>query len=184
MLVFCGASISCRRPIFWCWNGASPCTWSATGIWPRASAPNTEPTKASLAEGLAALIDDAVRYRLGADVDVGAFLSGGIDSTSVVSAMCRSRLGLANHTYSIGFIDQAFDEAPFARRAAAMLGTSHHEEIAESQLLELFDRAVYHADEPFADTSLVPTLLLCEFAARNTKVCLSGEAEMSFLPAT
>jgi len=131
--------------------------------------------EASLAEELAALIDDAVRYRLVADVDVGAFLSGGIDSTSVVSAMCRSRPGPVNHTYSIGFIDQAFDEAPFARRAAAMLGTSHHEEIAETRLLELLDRAVYHADEPFADTSLVPTLLLCEFAAKNTKVCLSGD---------
>ena len=131
--------------------------------------------EAALAEELAALIDDAVRYRLVADVDVGAFLSGGIDSTSIVSAMCRSRPGPVNHTFSIGFIDQAFDEAPFARQAAAMLGTLHHEEIAETQLLELLDRAVYHADEPFADTSLVPTLLLCEFAAKNTKVCLSGD---------
>jgi asparagine synthase (glutamine-hydrolysing) len=119
------------------------------------------------------LIEQAVGRQMVADVPVGAFLSGGLDSTTIVALMSRLSSQPVK-TFSVGFGD-LINELPFAREVAAAYRTEHHEiqmEIAVGELLEkMFD--VY--DEPFADSSNIPTYLVAQFAHRHVKVCLSGD---------
>jgi len=128
--------------------------------------------------GLAELrhtLAESVRRRLVADVPVGAFLSGGIDSSVVVGLMAR----IADRpveTFSVGFEEEGFSELPYARLVAEALGTQHHELVVTAQeVRENLERAVYHRDEPLAYPSEVPTLLLAELASQRVKVVLSGE---------
>ncbi len=128
------------------------------------------------AEELRSLLRAAIRRRLVADVPVGIFLSGGIDS-SAVAALATDLAGAGNvHTFSVGFSEASFDESGHARRVAGLLGTVHHEERLQPRtLLEVLPAVTDFLDEPFADASVVPTYLLSAFARRQVTVALGGD---------
>ncbi|HTS75454.1 MAG TPA: asparagine synthase (glutamine-hydrolyzing) [Bryobacteraceae bacterium] len=118
--------------------------------------------------------DESVRLRMIADVPLGAFLSGGIDSSLVVASMARQSQAPVK-TFSIGFEEAAFNELPYARLVAEQYKTEHHEIVVRPDAVSLVERLVRHFDEPFGDSSAIPTYLVSEFAARHVKVALSGD---------
>ena len=128
----------------------------------------------TLQERLFAELDDAVRVRLVSDVPFGAFLSGGLDS-SVVCALMTRHLSQPLKTFSIGFDEAGFDELPDARRVAQHLGTEHHEMVVRPDAANLLETLVHHFDEPFGDSSAIPTFLVSQLAARHVKMVLSGD---------
>ena len=122
------------------------------------------------------LLHEAVRRRLISDVPLGAFLSGGIDSSSVVAMMVEELPPSQVKTFSIGFEEQSFDESEHARRVAAHFGTDHSEEIfTASALLDLLPTVTEFLDEPFADASVLPTYLLSRFTRGAVTVALGGD---------
>src|SRR5215510_1864424 len=123
---------------------------------------------------LRGLLGDAVRSHLISDVPVGAFLSGGVDSSAVVGFMAREA-GVPVKTFSVGFREAGFDEAPHARRVARWFGTEHHELTATPQDLGILDEVLTACDEPFADASAIPTYLVSRLARQHVKVVLSGD---------
>lgn len=132
-------------------------------------------TDAAALDGLDQLLSDAVRRRLVADVPVGALLSGGVDS-SLVAALMAEQVGSGINTYCIGFAEKGFDEAPYARAIARHLGTHHTELYAKAaDALEMIDKLPHWYDEPFADSSQLPTALVCALTRRNVTVALSGD---------
>jgi asparagine synthase (glutamine-hydrolysing) len=120
------------------------------------------------------LIDDAVRLRLVSDVPLGAFLSGGIDSGTVVASMHSTCADTLN-TFSIGFDDATYNELPYARAVATRFGAKHCEEVLQPDIAELAVRLVGHLDEPFGDFSIFPTYLVSQLAKSAVKVVLSGD---------
>ena len=120
------------------------------------------------------LLDEAVRVRLVADVPLGAFLSGGIDSSVVVGLMARHATQPVK-TFSIGFHEDRYDELKYARIAARKFGTDHHEFIVTPDICEIVDELVWHFDEPFADSSAIPTYVVSKLAREHVKVVLSGD---------
>lgn len=124
---------------------------------------------------LNSLIKDAVGIRLVSDVPLGAFLSGGLDSSTIVAAMNRLRPPRQNLTFSIGFPEDSFSELPRARFVAACLGVDHHDQIVDGNTATALKQVVRCADEPFADTSIIPTFFLSRFAATHVTVCLTGD---------
>jgi asparagine synthase (glutamine-hydrolysing) len=117
----------------------------------------------------------AVERRLIADVPLGAFLSGGIDSSAVVALMAQSGHGRVA-TFTIGFDDtEGFDERPYARAVAARYGTDHTEFVVQPDAADLVERLVEHYDQPFGDSSSLPTFLLSELTRGHVKVALSGD---------
>ena len=125
-------------------------------------------------EEIRRLLAEAVRYRLIADVPLGACLSGGLDSTSVVAEMGR-QMDRPVRTFSIGFEEQEFNEAPDAAAIAKALGTDHTELVVRPDVDVMLEEIVAAFDEPFADSSAVPTLMVSRLAARHVKVVLSGD---------
>lgn len=125
-------------------------------------------------ERLRALFDESVKLRMIADVPLGAFLSGGIDSSSVVASMALQS-GAPVKTFSIGFEEAGFNELPAAKLVAAKYNTEHHEILVRPDSIDLVQRLVRHFDEPFGDSSAIPTYLVSEFAARHVKVALTGD---------
>ena len=123
---------------------------------------------------LDALVRDAVKVRLVADVPLGAFLSGGTDSSLVVAAMA-AQMDRPVQTFCIGFGEAEFNEAPYAQAVARHLGTEHREEILRPDVVALVDRVLHHLDEPFADSSAIPTLCVAEMTRRHVTVALSGD---------
>jgi len=119
-------------------------------------------------------LDEAVRLRLRSDVPIGAFLSGGIDSTSIVGLMQRN-LPHPARTFTIGFAVSEFDESSYARLAAKHLKTAHQELVAQAEHVDLFPRLCWLFDEPFADSSAVPTYLVSEITRQYVKVALTGD---------
>jgi asparagine synthase (glutamine-hydrolysing) len=117
---------------------------------------------------------EAVRRRLISDVPLGAFLSGGVDSSAVVAAMAQLSSQPVK-TYSIGFEDSAFNELPRARKIAERYATDHHELIVEPKALELIPKIVQHYGEPFGDTSSVPSFLVSDAASQHVTVALNGD---------
>ncbi len=132
-------------------------------------------TPAGAVEAVEGLLRDSIRLRLRSDVPVGAFLSGGIDSSLIV-AMASELSASPLATYSIGFRETEFDESSYARAIARQHGTEHHEITVGELNLDRFPDLVRQFDEPFADPSAVPTYYVTEAAARDLKVCLSGDA--------
>src|SRR4051794_5390221 len=120
-------------------------------------------------------LEEAIRRRLIADVPLGAFLSGGIDSSAIVALMAGV-MGEPVKTFTIGFEDRdGFDERPFARKVAQRFGTEHHESVVHPKAVELIERLVWHHDQPFGDSSAVPTFLLNQAAREHVTVALSGD---------
>jgi asparagine synthase (glutamine-hydrolysing) len=136
--------------------------------------PDHRPSVADWQEAIRAKLDEAARLHLIADVPVGAFLSGGIDSGLVVAACAGATRGPLE-TFSIGFREESFSELPHARRVAAHFGTHHTEEVVTPDAVALLDDLCHYYDEPFADPSAVPTFLVSRLAARRVKVALSGD---------
>ena len=127
------------------------------------------------AERLDGLLADSVRLRLVSDVPLGAFLSGGIDSSSIVSAMARLRPPEGNLTFSAGFNEKTFSELDEARAAAEYLKTAHHGVMVDADMGAELERIVRASDGPFADTSMIPMYFLAKFAREKVTVCLSGD---------
>ncbi len=124
---------------------------------------------------LNSLIKDAVNMRLVSDVPLGAFLSGGLDSSTIVAAMARLRPPHQNLTFSSGFSEESFTELPKARFVAHYLGTDHYDQIVEGDSATALRDIVRCGDEPFADTSIIPTYFLSRFAVKHVTVCLTGD---------
>ena len=120
------------------------------------------------------LLTEAVRKRLQSDVPLGAFLSGGVDSTVIVGLM-QSLLDEPVRTFSIGFPVPEYDETGYARLAAERFGTIHEEFRVEPDAVEILDKLVWHFDEPFADSSAVPTWYVSELTRRHVTVALTGD---------
>jgi len=133
-----------------------------------------QPSPKHLQEELIARLRKAVERRLIADVPLGAFLSGGVDSSAVVSMMAGLQRDPVN-TCSISFGDPEYNEVRYARAVAERYGTNHREESVQPNDFELIDRLVDFYDEPFADSSAIPTFRVCELARRFVTVALSGD---------
>jgi asparagine synthase (glutamine-hydrolysing) len=119
-------------------------------------------------------VREAVRRRLVADVPLGAFLSGGVDSTAVVAAMAELSTEPVK-TFSIGFEQSGFDELPYARDVAERFGTEHHELVVRPDAVELLSKLARHYGEPFADHSAIPSFYLAEMTRRHVTVALTGD---------
>ncbi|HEV3484285.1 MAG TPA: asparagine synthase (glutamine-hydrolyzing), partial [Vicinamibacterales bacterium] len=120
------------------------------------------------------VLSGAVRSHMMSDVPLGAFLSGGVDSSIVVGLMAEAS-DRPVKTFSIGFDDPQFDELEHARTVARHFGTDHHEFVVRPDALSILDRLIEHFDEPFADSSAIPTWYVSEIARQHVTVVLSGD---------
>jgi asparagine synthase (glutamine-hydrolysing) len=145
------------------WDGVAPCASTETFV-------SEDDTICRLEH----LLQESVELRLVSDVPIGAFLSGGIDSSVVVALMAR-KMTRPVTTFSIGFQEDSYNELPYARQVAKHLGTNHHEFIVGPQGCDLIERIVSHFDEPFGDPSAMPTYYLSRLAAEHVTVALSGD---------
>jgi asparagine synthase (glutamine-hydrolysing) len=125
-------------------------------------------------ERLDALVTESVRLRLVSDVPLGAFLSGGIDSSAVVAAMAGACAGRVVTT-SVGFDEHGFNELEYARTVARHLHVEQHEKIVHADIVDLLPKLAWHLDEPFADSSAVPTYYVSQAAREHVTVALSGD---------
>ena len=127
-----------------------------------------------LLEELEFRLAEAVRIRLIADVPLGAMLSGGVDSSTIVALMARATSQPVK-TFSVGFKHADFDEAPYARLVAQKFGTEHHELVFEPDLVDTVEMLTHHLEEPFGDSSMLPTYFISCLARKHVKVALSGD---------
>lgn len=150
--------------------------WQATPrrYWQLRFEPDERPTAEEWQEAIRAKLDETVRRHLIADVPVGAFLSGGVDSSVIVSLAAAAVNGPLR-TFSIGFDDEAVSELPYARAVAEHYHTQHTEKIVRPDAVALLEELTRHYDEPFADSSALPTFLVSRLAGRSVKVVLSGD---------
>jgi asparagine synthase (glutamine-hydrolysing) len=142
--------------------------------WDVSFADRTTKKAEALEEELVALMRQAVRSRMVADVPLGAFLSGGVDSSSVVALMAEAS-NQAVKTCTIGFDVAALDETAYADRIARRFATDHRTRIVSPDDYALIDTLAHHFDEPFADASALPTYRVCELAREQVTVALSGD---------
>jgi asparagine synthase (glutamine-hydrolysing) len=142
--------------------------WDATPAQSREQARSPEP------ERIAELLAAATERRMIADVPLGALLSGGIDSSLVVGLMSRATSEPVR-TFSVGFADESFDERSYAKIVAERFGTQHTEYVVKPDAVALLDRLVWHHDQPFADSSAIPTYLVCQLAREHVTVVLNGD---------
>lgn len=126
------------------------------------------------AERVTALIMEATRLRMISDVPLGAFLSGGVDSSVVVAAMALQSSNPVR-TFTVGFKEQAYNEAPYARRVAECYGTDHTELVVEPHAIDILPKLVWHYGNPFADSSALPSYYVAEMTRRYVTVALNGD---------
>ena len=119
-------------------------------------------------------LSNAVKYHMIADVPVGAFLSGGIDSSAMLALMAQHS-SKPIETFSIGFKEEKYNELKHARQVAGLYGCNYHEQIIEPESISLLSKLVKAYDEPFADSSAIPTYYVSKFAREHVKVVLSGD---------
>jgi len=131
-------------------------------------------TEGDAVERIRDLLDESVRYRLISDVPLAAFLSGGLDSSSIV-AMMRRHISGPLRTYTIGYADKTFSELDYAQVVADRFGTEHHILMIDEMTPDLIEQSIWHLDEPMTDLSAIPLMLICREARRTVTVCLSGE---------
>ena len=157
-------------------NSVSPtCYWSLKDIGQTSAKTHSNKGEADRLESLADRLRESIRIRLAADVPVGTFLSGGIDS-SLVTAIAAAEAGPSLQTFTIGFEEQAYDESPFAKEVAHRLGVKQTVHIVSpAEALEVIPKLPAIYDEPFADSSQIPTFLISLLARREVIVCLSGD---------
>jgi asparagine synthase (glutamine-hydrolysing) len=120
------------------------------------------------------LLEAAVQRRLMADVPLGAFLSGGLDSSAVVACM-KQAAGEQVKTFSIGFGEASYNEAPYARQVAQHLGTQHHEQAVTPDLAGVLPKIVWHGEDPLADSSMIPVYYLSQMTRQHVTVALAGD---------
>src|SRR6185436_10860728 len=142
--------------------------------WRVSFEPDYERTEQQWIEDLSSTLDEAVRLHLVSDVPLGAFLSGGVDSSSVVASMARAGEGEVR-TFSIGFREREFDELDYARLVAQTFATHHREAVLEPDVLGVLDDLAWYLDEPFGDASAIPTYMVSKLAASEVTVVLSGD---------
>ena len=142
--------------------------------WDIQFTPNERASEGELIEQLRHLLTESVALHQISDVPVGAFLSGGIDSSAVVALMSRPAAGRLK-TFSIGFAESAFDELPHARQVAAQFNTDHHDVVLNPDVVQIVEDLTWYLDEPFGDTSAIPTYMVSKLASAHVKVVLSGD---------
>ena len=142
--------------------------------WQPVFGPKWSDDEATLQRRLLEQLEDAVRVRLVSDVPFGAFLSGGLDS-SVVAALMARHMNQPVKTFSIGFREERFNELPAARAVAQHIGADHTELVVEADAVSTLKDLVWYFDEPFGDSSSVPTYLVSKLAAGDVKMVLSGD---------
>jgi asparagine synthase (glutamine-hydrolysing) len=146
-------------------------------FWLMEPVPHRSGTESELLEELRTTLRESVRSQMVADVPLGAFLSGGIDSSAVIAMMASAGVEPAK-TYSIGFdlgsAGAYYNELPDASRVARYFGTDHHEIMVRPDVATLLPRLIWHMDEPLADSAIITTFLVAEFARRSVTVILSG----------
>jgi asparagine synthase (glutamine-hydrolysing) len=145
--------------------------------WRIPSATDRSTSEQEWVERVRARLDESVRMQMVSDVPIGAFLSGGVDSSAVVGFMAR-HTDQPIKTYAIGFkgasADEYYNELPYARRVAELFHTDHREIVVRPDVVSLLPRLLWHMDEPIADTAFITTYLVSEFARRDVTVILSG----------
>ena len=137
--------------------------------------PDEISTEGELIEQLREVLADSVAAHEISDVPVGAFLSGGIDSSAVVATMAARQPGRRIKTFSIGFAEDGFDELVHARKVAKAFGTEHHELVLKPDVVSIVEDLAWYLDEPFGDTSAIPTYMVSKLAAEHVKVVLTGD---------
>ncbi len=163
-------------------QGGKAVTWNYWSVREAYGEAKERPVKSyeEAKEQLKALLQRAVSLRMIADVPLGTFLSGGYDS-SLVTAIAQAHSAEAVKTFSIGFYEESYNEAAYARAVADYLGTAHTElMIGEPDMLQMVESIPKYYDEPFADPSQIPTMLVCKLAREQVTVALSGDGGDEF----
>ena len=142
--------------------------------WDLDFSPNERATEDEFVEQLRDQLAEAVTLHQVSDVPVGAFLSGGLDSSAVVAMMSRPN-DVDLKTFSIGFAEATHDELPYAREVAARFGTDHYDLVLRPNVVQIIEDLTWYLDEPFGDTSAIPTYMVSKLAAEHVKVVLSGD---------
>jgi asparagine synthase (glutamine-hydrolysing) len=160
-----------------CTGGSCSMTryWDLAAVYEQSAGLRASPrSEGDVAAELYGLLKEAVREELVSDVPLGAFLSGGIDSSTIVILM-QELLGKNVKTFSLGFGDSPYTELAYAREIARVYGTEHYELEVQPDMIDLLPKLVGYLDEPFADSSIVPTYLVSQMARRSVTVALSGD---------
>lgn len=131
-------------------------------------------SEAEVFEKIDEILTDAIKIRLRSDVGIGAFLSGGLDS-SLVCAMTKKNFDVSLDTYSIGFKEKKFDESMYAKQVADFCGLNNHVHILESDIIDLWNITTWYNDQPHGDISFIPTYILSKFAAKDYKLVFTGD---------
>jgi asparagine synthase (glutamine-hydrolysing) len=142
--------------------------------WDLDFAPNERASERDFIEELRERLGEAVAAHQISDVPVGAFLSGGLDSSAVVAMMSRPK-DVELKTFSIGFAEATHDELPYARQVAAQFNTDHYDLVLRPDVVQIVEDLTWYLDEPFGDTSAIPTFMVSKLAAEHVKVVLSGD---------
>ena len=147
---------------------------SVEPYWQLQFTPKRAIREAEAAEEIRRLLLEATRLRLVSDVPLGAFLSGGIDSSAVVACMARASSGRVR-TFSIGFDEAAFDELAYARQVAAAFDTEHHETVVRPDAIAILPDVVWAYDQPYGDSSAIPSFYVARLARQHVTVALNGD---------
>ena len=142
--------------------------------WDLSYVPKVRMSEGEYCERILELLREATKMRLISDVPLGAFLSGGVDSSSVV-AMMSPLSGEPVKTYSVGFEEQSFNELEYARIVAERFGTDHHEFIVKPNAIEVLPKLIWHYNEPYADSSAIPTYYVAKVTRQHVTVALNGD---------